>query len=337
MDDKISNVGGSRANKSIFTIATGSEVYLRYAFNLARSFALFNDLEQTSFYIVTDLRCTPPADLPFVRTIDLPGEIASKGLGPKLYLDVLAPTKISLFLDSDCLIFRDLEFVFDRFRGRPISVVGVGVADGTWCGPSAAGLCSQFGFASMPRFNGGLYYLEKGSLASSVYQTARQLQSQYDVLGFRRHRGWLNDEPLLSLAMAIHSQVSIADDGSILSDLASGLEHTDINVLEGKSVLYNPPPPSIRHKWWQNTRGHYSPAVIHFADGFPYNRESFRLALKFTTPLPDAAIGSLAFLRYSAPYWSKNAIKSVLRPTYKRLFGYRSAQSSDRPRSEKIP
>jgi hypothetical protein len=335
-DKKISVVGGSRAKKSIFTIATGSEVYLRYAFNLARSFALHNDLEQTSFYVVTDLRCPPPADLSFVRTIDLPGEIASKGLGPKLYLDVLAPTKISLFLDSDCLVFRDLEFVFDRFRGRPISVVGVDVADGTWCGPSAAGLCSQFGFASMPRFNGGLYYLEKGTLATSVYQTARQLESQYDVLGFHRHRGWLNEEPLLSLAMAIHSQVSIADDGSILSDLAAGLEHTDINVLEGKSVLYNPLPPSTRHKWWQNTRGRYSPAVIHFADGFPYNRESFKLALKFATPLPDAAIGALAFLRYSAPYRTKNAIKSVLRPTYKRLFGHRSAQPSDRPGSEKI-
>jgi hypothetical protein len=334
-DNKISIVGGSRANKSVFTIATGSEAYLRYAFNLARSFALYNDVEQTSFYVVTDLRYAPPADLPFVRTIDLPAEIASEGLGPKLYLDVLAPTEISLFLDSDCLIFRDLEFVFDSFRGRSISVVGVGVADGTWCGPSAAGLCSRFGFASMPRFNGGLYYLEKGAVASGVYQTARQLQSQYDELGFHRHRGWLNEEPLLSLAMAIHSQFSIADDGSILSDLAAGLEHTDINVLGGTSVLYNPLPPSTRHKWWQNTHGHYSPAVIHFADGFPYNRESFKLALKFTTPLPDTAIAALADLRYSAPYRTKNAIKSFLRPTYKRLFGHRSAQPSDRPRSDK--
>jgi hypothetical protein len=321
--------------KSVFTIATGSEAYLRYAFNLARSFALHNDVEQTSFHVVTDLRCAPPADLSFVRTIDLPGEIASKGLSAKLHLDVLAPTEISLFLDSDCLVFRDLEFIFDRFRGNPVSVVGVAVADGDWCGPSATELCAQFGFASMPRFNGGLYYLEKGTLATSVYQTARQLESQYDVLGFLRHRGWVNEEPLVSLAMAIHSQVSIADDGGILSDLATGLEHTDIDVLDGKSVLYNPPPPSTRHKWWQNTRGHYSPAVIHFADGFPYNRESFKLALKFTTPLPDAAIAALAVLRYSAPYRTKNAIKSLLRPTYTRLFGHRSAQPSDRPRSDK--
>src|SRR5580704_13424796 len=121
----------SRSKRSVFTIATGSEVYLRYAFNLARSFALHNDVEQTSFYVVTDLRCSLPADLSFVRTIDLPGEIARRGLSTKLYLDVLAPTEISLFLDSDCLVFRDLEFVFDSFRGRSISVVGVGVADGT--------------------------------------------------------------------------------------------------------------------------------------------------------------------------------------------------------------
>jgi hypothetical protein len=334
-NNQIPVVAGPRSQKSIFTIATGSDVYLCYAFNLARSFALHNDVEQTSFYVVTDLCCVPPADLSFVRFIDLPGEIASKGLSAKLYLDVLAPTEMSLFLDSDCLVFRNLEFIFDRFRGHPVSVIGVAVADGDWCGPSAEDLCAQFGFASMPRFNGGLYYLEKGALATGVYQTARQLQSRYDALGFHRHRGWINEEPLVSLAMAIHSQVSIADDGCILSDLAAGLEHTDINVLDGKSVLYNPPPPSTRHKWWQKTRGPYSPAVVHFADGFPYDRESFKLALKFTTPLPDEVIGRLAFLRYSAPYWSKNAVKSVLRPTYKRLFGHRSAQPSDRPRSEK--
>jgi hypothetical protein len=335
-NNQIPVVAEPRSKKSVFTIATGSEVYLRYAFNLARSFALHNDVEQTSFYIVTDLRFAPPADLSFVRSIDLPGEIASKGLSTKLHLDVLAPTEISLFLDADCLVFRNLEFIFERFRGHPVSVVGVAVADGDWCGPSAADLCAQFGFASMPRFNGGLYYLEKGAVATSVYQTARQLQSRYDALGFHRHRGWINEEPLVSLAMAVHSQVSIADDGCILSDLAAGLGHTDINVLDGKSVLYNPPPPSTRHKWWQKTRGPYSPAVIHFTDGFPYNRESFKLALKSTTPLPDEAIGLLAFLRYSAPYWSKNAIKSVLRPTYKRLFGHRSAQPGDRPSSEKI-
>ena len=326
----------SREKKSIFTIATGSEVYLRYAFNLARSFALHNDIEQTSFHVVTDLRCAPPTDLSFVRTIALPSEITNKGLSTKLYLDVLAPTESSLFLDSDCLVFRDLRFVFDRFRGHAISVVGMAVADGNWCGPSAAALCSKFGFASMPRFNGGLYYLEKGALAASVYQTARQLQSQYDILGFHRHRGWINEEPLVSLAMAIHSQISIADDGSILSDLAAGLEHTDLDVLDGRSVLYNPPPPSARHKWWQSTRGAYSPAVIHFADGYPYNRESFKLALKSTTPLPYDTIGVLAFLRYTAPYLTKNAIKSILRPIYRKLFGFRSAQPSDRPHSEQV-
>jgi hypothetical protein len=324
----------SRADNSIFTIATGSVAYLRYAFNLARSFALHCDVERTPFYVITDQRCTPPRDLSFIRTIDLPSEITNKGLGPKLFLDVLAPTEKSLFLDADCLIFRDLRFVFDRFCGHPISVVGIAVADGNWCGPPAAALCSQFGFASMPRFNGGLYYIEKGTVATSVYQTARELRSEYDALGFHRHRGWINEEPLVSLAMAIHSQTSIDDDGCILSDLAAGLEHTDIDVLDGKSVLYNPPPPSTRHKWWQNTRGAYSPAVIHFSDGFPYNREIFKLALKHTSPLPGAAIGALAFLLYSAPERTKTVVKTIGRPIYHRLFGYRPIKSSNRSRNE---
>jgi hypothetical protein len=317
---------------SIFTIATGSQVYLRYAFNLARSFALHNKIEAMSFYIVTDQQCALPKDLSFVRVMALPSEVASDGLTPKLYLDLLAPTARTLFLDSDCLVFRDLQFVFDRFRGSPISVVGVAVADGDWCGPQATSLRSQFGFAAMPRFNGGLYYVERGAAATKVYDTARQLRSQYDALGFHRHRAGLNEEPLVSLAMAIHSQQSIADDGSILSDLGAGLQRTSIDVLHGRSVLYNPPPPSPRHKWWQSTRGAYSPAIIHFADGFPYNREAFKLSLKFTTSFSDNAVAAAAFCRYSAPYWTENLLKSIGRLVYRKLFGYRAVKAAKRSR-----
>src|SRR5690348_9777130 len=116
------------ADNSIFTIATGSQTYVRFAFNLARSFALHNEIEKTPFYVVTDQRCILPQDLSFVRITKLPSAVASEGLTPKLYMDLLAPTARSLFLDADCLVFRDLQFVFDRFRGRPISVVGVAVA-----------------------------------------------------------------------------------------------------------------------------------------------------------------------------------------------------------------
>jgi hypothetical protein len=321
-------------NNSVFTIATGSQVYLRYAVNLARSFALHNKVENTSFHIITDQQCDLPADLSFVKTAALPSEAAAEGLTPKLYLDLLAPTPRSLFLDSDCLVFRDLQFVFDRFRDRPISVVGVAVADGDWCGPPAAALCSQFGFAAMPRFNGGLYYVERGAAATKIYQTARQLRSQYDALGFHRHRAGFNEEPLVSLAMAIHAQEPIADDGSILSDLGAGLQGTNIDVLHGKSVLYNPPPPSPRHKWWQSTRGAYSPAVIHFADGFPYNREAFKLMLKFTMSFSDKAAGAAAFCRYTGPYWTENFLKSLGRPVYRKLFGYRTVTTTKRPLSK---
>lgn len=321
------------SQNSIFTIATGSQVYLRYALNLARSFALHNEIEKTAFYIVTDQRCVLPEGLSFVRVTALPSEVAGRGVTPKLYLDRLAPTERSLFLDADCLVFRDLQSVFDRFRSRAISVVGVAVSDGNWCGPEAATLCARFGIAAMPRFNGGLYYVERGAAATKVYDTARQLRSQFDALGFHRHRGSVADEPLVSLGMAIHSQEPIADDGDILSDLGAGLQHTNIDVLRGKSVLYNPPPPSPRRKWWQSTRGAYSPAIIHFTDGFPYDREAFKLSLKFTRSFPDNAVGAAAFCRYTAPYWTEHFLKSMGRPVYRKLFGYRPVKAGARPDS----
>lgn len=327
------NVMDVQTTNSVFTIVTGSPVYLGCAINLARSFALHNDIETTSFYIVTDQRCALPEDLSFVKTMALPREVPSGGLSPKLHLDLLAPTEKALFLDSDCLIFRDMRFVFERFDGRGVSVVGAVAADGEWCGTSAEELCSRFGLAGLPRFNGGLYYVERGAAATRVYETARQLRSQYDALGFHRHRAGLNEEPLVSLAMAIHSIAPLADDGSILSGLESELKHADIDVLRGKSVLYNPPPPSPRHKRWQSTRGVYTPAVIHFPDGFPYDREAFKLSLRFTRSLSDGAVGTAAFWRYSAPYWTTDFLKSIGRPIYRKLFGYRPVKAGRRPGS----
>src|SRR5438105_8926527 len=116
----------------------------------------------------------------------------------------------------------------------------------------------------MPRFNGGIYYIEKGAPATKIYETARHLQSCYDALGFHRHRGWVNEEPLISLAMAIHAESPLEDDGSIMSDLAAGLDNTDIDILSARSTLHNPAPPSVCHKWWQ-TPGSYNPSIIHFA------------------------------------------------------------------------
>lgn len=320
--------------QSVFTIAGRSQKYLKLAFSLARSFVLTNDPLSIAFYILSDLQFDMPADLSFVQTLELPKELADKGIGVKLHLDELSPTQRAIFLDADCLVFQNLQSVFDRFRGRPVSVVGVTVSDGDWCGPRAETLCLQLGISGMPRFNGGLYYLEKGDKARRVYQTARELEPEYDRLGFLRHREWINDEPLVSLAMALHAQSPIGDDGSILSDLGAGLQRTFIDVVGGKSILYNPLPPSSHHKWWQNTRGQYSPAIIHFSDDFPYNRECYKLRLNSFSCSSKLFTRTSAFFLYTAPYWTSHAIKWLGRPIYRRLFGIRPIRPSDRTRAD---
>jgi hypothetical protein len=340
-DDVTATTGGRdlspKSARSVFTIASGSKLYLRFAYNLARSFALHNNVKEIPFYIFTDFRCDPPDDLSYVVTLPLPDEMVGKGVATKLYIDRLSPTPKSLFIDADCLAFRDLGFVFDRFAGHCVSVVGIAVTDGNWSGPSTASLCSQFAIPSMPRFNGGIYYIEKGVAASRIYETARELQSQYDILGFHRHRGWVNEEPLISLAMAIHGESQVTDDGSIMSDLAVGLDNVNIDVLSGLSALYNPPSPSSRNKWWQNPGG-YNPAIMHFcggmAEAYPYKRESLKLALKCGGHVPDAATRALAFVLFSVPHHTLNSLKSLLRPAYKMVFGNRPARPDARPYSQ---
>lgn len=70
---------------------------------------------------------------------------------------------------------------------------------------------------AMPRFNGEVYYLERGRICEKVYETARELERRYDDIGFVRLRGHPNDEVLVSLAMALHGQEPIPERGDIMN------------------------------------------------------------------------------------------------------------------------
>ena len=92
--------------KSVLTIATGKQLYIEMAVNLARSFKLWNDGSGIDFHLVTDLPQHLPADVKaFVKIVQVqPGEFGA-GFTPKLYLDKLAPEGQTIFIDSDCVIY----------------------------------------------------------------------------------------------------------------------------------------------------------------------------------------------------------------------------------------
>ena len=172
-----------RLPRTILTIATGKPVYFDMAINLARSFMFWHSASDISFHLVSDRKANLPPDLARVQLIRVEPGALGEGFAPKLHLDRLAPARQTLFIDADCLCVGNLSHVFDRFAGRDVSVVGGTIDQGEWFG-DVAQVCAHFNVTCLPKFNGGVGYLEPGAKAEAVLRPALcVLARDYDRLG----------------------------------------------------------------------------------------------------------------------------------------------------------
>jgi hypothetical protein len=302
------------------------------AANLARSFFWWHPDTDIIFRIVTDNKAWLPVDvLERVEIITIvPGEFGL-GFSTKLHLDKLSVDGQSLFIDSDCLVYGNLDFVFEKFKEHSVSVIGNYIATGEWFGDIGA-ICKQFNIQHMPKFNGGIYYLEKGKIADEVFQTARSLEKRYDEIGFVRLRDRPNDEVLMALAMELHLQAPIDDDGSILAEFVNFQSGVKSDLLNGVAELYNDPGnPAYQEKWHLTLA---QPAIVHFLgyhnQVMPYIKEVKQLKYVLVNKLPQNVAKFLTFMQVTLPFESKSYLKKTLRPLYHSLFGTRKIKTSER-------
>src|ERR1700730_1460945 len=318
--------------RAVLTIATTQRLYLNMALNLARSFLNWNSMENDRFVLATDLSVSLPSDLAHVSVVQLkPGEFGA-GFSPKLYLDKLAPAKQTVFIDADCLCVRNIQFIFDRFRGRPVSVVGGEITNGEWFG-DVRSVLDRLSLRALPKFNGGIYYLEPGEVASRVYGKARDLEKEYDELGLVRLRGKPNDELLMAIAMALNGLKAVRDDGSFISSPFECPGRINIDVMAGKSMLINPAYPDARHRSWYPFQI-VSPALVHCLGDFHrhwlYRREQMRLRFSRSGTVTRAMARFVSVVMIEWPGRFVVAMKKMLRPIYRRLFGVRKVARSER-------
>lgn len=316
--------------RSILTIATGKPLYLDMAIALARSFTLWNAGNGIGFSIVTDRPDLIPSDLDHVDVVTIrPGEYGV-GFSTKLHIDQFAQADATLFVDADCLVYGDLSPVFDRFAGRAVSAVGRDVSDGEWFGDIAA-RCAAFGVEAIPRFVGAMYYLEKGSVSDAVFRTARETEPRYDEVGLVRLRGKPNEEPLVSLAMALHDQHPVPDDGTIKADAMHYPDGLEVDVFAGTATFHN------TSGLVTNTSPQLlvaRPVVAHFNDAFaealPYTREARRLDLRLGRGWNGRLADAYAAATETLPRAGVGLAKDTLRPLYRRLFGVRDVKVNPR-------
>lgn len=317
------------SEKSILSVATGPKLYLELAVNLARSFKWWHRDSDISFALATDQAHQLPDDLQDIDIIDVaPGEFG-QGFSPKLYLNQLAPAQHTLFVDADCLCTGSLEEAFRRFEGHEVSVIGRPITEGEWFGDVAAVL-QRFALSSMPRFNGGVYYLEKGEGSDSVFKTAQELEDRYDEIGFQRLRTRPNDEVLLSVAMALQGQAPVPEDGTIMNSTLACPGGMKIDTLRGVSRLYNPESHPDHNDWYPLEE--LNPTLVHFLGHqtaqYPYRREALRLKRVMADGWPVPLADAWAASTYSAPYLLKEKSKDLLRPVYHKLFGTRPIKTA---------
>lgn len=314
--------------RAAFTIAVGKPIYLEMAFALARSYLRWNQ-DGIPLWLVTDRPVSHrPADLRQLNWVEIEPVRYGQGFTPKLFLDKMAPADCSLFIDADCLCVRDITSAFDKFAGHQVSVIGKRIQGGEWFG-NVVDVKARLGITGYPRFNGGVYYLERGPDATSVFDTARALRQRYDEIGFIRLRGSENDEVLISVAMEIHNQKAIPEDGSIMNSLLAGPGGLSIDVIKGRALLRNP----LSHKYhnaWYELEEMY-PAIVHFLSAdiseHPYRTEVMALKLMAAgwSPL-SARIG--AKFASQLPWFATKAAKDLLRPFYRTAFGARPINNS---------
>jgi hypothetical protein len=320
------------STRTVLTLATGKPVYFQMAINLARSFVWWHKDSDIRFCLLTDMPTELPEDLSCVDVVRVAPGTLGKGFSAKLHLNKMVPAETILFVDADCLIVRNLEPVFERFAGRAVSVVGGSISEGEWFGDVAA-VCRRFNVLALPKFNGGIYYLERGAVADAVYQGARELETQYDEIGLVRLRGLSNDELLMAISMALHGMQTVPDDGTIMGDFQACPELVSLDVLSGKACLSNPPAPCEKHREWYPV-GKITPAVIHFlgdsTSRWPYRSEEMKLQLVMLSHWPVLLAKGYVTGTYSIWQNLAEILKDWLRPLYHACFGARAVAKSPR-------
>jgi hypothetical protein len=317
--------------KNIITIAVGKQLYIDMAVSLTYSFLLWHENSEIDFYICTDQpQLIPDLVIEKINIIKLKEKELGTGFSSKLHLDKLAPEGQTIFIDSDCLIYGNLIPVFEKFKGHSVSVIGKYVSKGEWFG-NIERVCQKYQVPHFPKFNGGVYYLENGEKAKSVYELARTLEKKYDEIGFIRLRNKPNDEVVMALAMQLSNCSPIIEDGSIMGEFVNFQSGFKSNLFKGKAILLNTPTHPKYQTSWELTEG--KPLIVHFLGNhtlfYPYIVYQKQLALFFGKN-PMLLIKLNTFISITFPWFAHQFFKNLFRPMYRVLFGFRKRKKSER-------
>lgn len=253
------------AEVGVLTIATGAPEYKEMARALARSLRRFSPGIQLAV-VTEDPELRSHYDI--VVPVDWD---RGRGVLQKMYLDLYTPFQRTLFIDCDCLVFRDISYVFDVFFGGN-SIIPADIYELSARHPrdiDFAKMQTRTGQTWIYGFNGGAYYIEKDTLSQQIFQKGREIASNFKEYGIPEFRdGEPGDEYLLAAAMA-ELKAPVVPCWHQLLQIPLGLQGKFcIDVISGVAEF---------EVYGKNCR----PAIVHFCGYFrmwpEYSRECHKL------------------------------------------------------------
>ncbi|MCC9137337.1 hypothetical protein ACFSKU_08090 [Pontibacter silvestris] len=277
-------------SKGIITIATGKKQYIHMAKMLAVSLKL--NYPVLPIAVITDSEDTELRSLyDFIISADM-----TKGNGyiQKLNMYEYSPFDETIFIDVDCMVVKNIDFLWGLFKDEHVSVIGFKQNTGHHFGTSIDNLCKYFKIDDILIFNGGMYYFKKDSIAQSVFEKARQLIYEYEELGFAKVRGTsINEEPLMSIGMSLHNMQPVFDNWKGMHMACGSIGEVDLDVLKGRCMF-------------QKNGFTVKPAVMHYGgtsyNKFYYRREAAKLRLAYFFKVPKRVTSLLVNGFYNPLY-----------------------------------
>ncbi len=181
----------------VYTLAVGKPKYAECAMGLARSLKLIGDT--TTRVIITDIKGYA-WDRYFDQVLEPQTTMEWIQFAKLTALDRTDADQV-LFIDSDCLVFKRLDPIFDYCAGKGLCVQGVHVTSGEWLGKVEDHLRVN-NIQSMPRFNGGMIYYERTDACRAMIANSFEEGKNAKQSGLICDTPWITDEGAISLAMA---------------------------------------------------------------------------------------------------------------------------------------
>ena len=186
--------------RGFITLATGKDMYYEFAKNLLLSYKLYCD-HPFPFAIMCDRENDITAMFDDVVLLDHP----TVSYFDKFELLVKAPYDETIFIDSDCLAYDNLNDFWKYFENADdFSAAGT-----NYPLDSDRGLFNyeEIGdyrsrVACKPDIHGGLYFIRRGEICNAIYQDSLYIAQHYNDFRWPDYCAPNADEPVLCLAMA---------------------------------------------------------------------------------------------------------------------------------------